>query len=711
MSEFDGVIKGFGKAGQFPGWATDKAMLSVEKAVSRQDKHFMNISKLLIQIARGDKITQGQYKSMMDELRGMRREDEKARKQNKQQNEDNQKDDSKFQKENIFTLKFLGDIMKKQLDAQKEGIKSAEDLNKRVEELIKQGHSEASAMRLATAEDMGGKIDFIKGVGGKFAAGLTAVVGTIAAADSFIMENINERLDFSSEIRQSGLMVGLEDAEGTLSEFSYAVNKSGFLMGEAAAFADKYSEAIGSLGMLDSLKLVKDFAYGLDGSLNLMKEYAMTFGQTTVMTGEYLETLKNLGALNQMSESQLRQGMNNFMDAVSDTSKVLKISMEESAALIKETLDEDRTKVSLGMMAAKGVPMEQVQALSDAISSSTMFGAGSEMGKMLQTRLVAGDRAQFLATEEGRAMMDNPITAKLFETIDRLAVSYESTGDPDALKNAMSELDVSSILGNMSEVDRQLLMRGEGGVSGTLLSELMSMSDRFDQIGQEAPQVTEEDYQAAYSQDMRSRRLGLTLEQSISAGLTKANLGENLKDLNQGMNKLLTELQPKMDALAEAIGGKLVGAITGLQATITDFAGDILRESNSQSLIDADDGNTNDAIGYNPSESRMYDYFVNDAAGAALWDMKSGLLAQSGLGNKEAYFNDDSARMFVDSLKMQRDNMNLSDSDFKDVLTRLLKEANSNKMAVSANARDATNAQETQFLINRINELIKTLNG
>ena len=587
MSE-KSIIGGFGKEGKWPDWATEKTLRSIEKALGSNDKDFDNIVKLLAKIARGEQISQGHYKSIMDDMRRQRKASEERNRKEKErdrENEDNNRNDRDFQRRSISDFGVLKDYLKHQIGLKKEELVGTKRFNKRVEELLKEGVAQDKAESIASAEGAGNTLSLMKGMA---AQALGFVMGTAAvgsAANESIMGQLGDRFNFANEMRQSGLLAGLTEAQASLGSFSEAVGKAGMTLGEAAEFTTQYNEAAGDLGVVRALGLVNDMAYGMNGAVNMMQEFGMSFGQTATMTGEYLDTLKNLGVLDTMKNEEIRAGMDNFMTAVSDTSNVLKISMEESAKLIKESLTEERTQASLGMLAARGVDQGQIQALRDAISTSSVFGQNSQMGNLLTRRLVSGGRSQFLATQEGQSLLDNPATMRVLNEIERIAASFE-TGGAAGLRDAIEDMDVQGLLAGMSESERLLIERGEGGIAASVISELMQLSGRLDDIGKEMPGPAAGDYEMARYMDTE-RRMSLAVEKALSAAIAKTDFAESMRKRNDAMFEAIDKSSAALENIATRLADDVIGTLNVTVEKLATAAGLMADFANSATTATA----------------------------------------------------------------------------------------------------------------------------
>ena len=89
------------------------------------------------------------------------------------------------------------------------------------------------------------------------------VIGFIIASEginAFMDQGLADRFDLANEIRQSGLMAGFDAATAGLDNMSKMINQTGFTFGDAAAFVDKFSFAVGQVGVEKALKFANAMA-------------------------------------------------------------------------------------------------------------------------------------------------------------------------------------------------------------------------------------------------------------------------------------------------------------------------------------------------------------------------------------------------------------------------------------------------------------------
>jgi hypothetical protein len=141
-----------------------------------------------------------------------------------------------------------------------------------------------------------------------------------------------------------------------------------------------------------------------------------------------------------MSDKDMRSGMNDFMSNVEMTSNVLKISMEEAAALMKKAVAP--TDVALLAM----LPEEQRKAIEAGFQS--VNAQGNPMSETLAKRLAAGSRGAFLQTAEYQEMAQTAPGREVLNFVEQMANTLETGSNEDfqsALAQGFPELATSLI--------------------------------------------------------------------------------------------------------------------------------------------------------------------------------------------------------------------------------------------------------------------------
>jgi len=196
----------------------------------------------------------------------------------------------------------------------------------------------------------------------------------------------------------------------------------------------------------------------------------MEFGQVAHISGEYIDSLRIAGQLRGRDEQQLRQGMDSFMSNVQATSNVLKISMEEAASLLKNSLDEEQ----------RGMLLTLPEEMRRSLQAGMEFAGGlkNPLGDLIATRLGAGQN-QFLQTQQYQDMSGSMAGIELIRFAESAASILETQGD-DAFQSFMANQS-SDFISGLIDMFSSGQNRGVAFTDGTmaLLAQLAEMQQNI----------------------------------------------------------------------------------------------------------------------------------------------------------------------------------------------------------------------------------------
>ena len=252
----------------------------------------------------------------------------------------------------------------------------------------------------------------------KMAAALSAGLGMIAAVEEATKTGFEQRFDFAEELRTSGLLGGIGSVTDGFISIAKTVSDTGFTFGMAAEFTKDFAKTVGVLGVKSTLDFVNSMARGPGG---LMEEFAIEFGQVAGIAGEYLDTLRIAGQLQGRSDRELREGMDSFMSNVQATSNVLKISMEDAASLLKNSLG----------FAEKGMLLTLDRATQDSVRNAMqmMGGVDNPLTDLLAARLGAGSDQMFQLTSQFQDTSQTPLGMEMIKFVNEAAAQLQTGGD------------------------------------------------------------------------------------------------------------------------------------------------------------------------------------------------------------------------------------------------------------------------------------------
>jgi len=516
----DIFINGLGPG--VPEWsneATQKQVLNaLNSGLSQNTAANRQILSMLKRIANGEKVQQGQLRGALKELS----KQTKVTSQNARANQQASRNESK----QLSIFGQLARLSTQQLQMQRQQL----DVAKRTQELQKEGFSGGFAKMQAELEKKQEDVSFVADMFKKAATVFTGTVTAIAALNNFVETGARERFSFAQELRQSGLTAGLDSASSSLTALSKATNFHNFTLGEAAEFTRNFSQAVGVRGVEASLEFANNLASESGG--DFMQRFGLQFGEVTDLAGTYLESLRNIGALDKISRADMDRGMENFMSTVVSTSNIMKINLQESAELIKNTLQRDDVSSLLATLP------DAVRQNAEAVVGMA-GGMNSSLGEALAMRLAAGSNQGFVQTEQFAALMSDPITAGLLPIVEQLATATE-TGGTGAFQQTLANLgpQLESIVAG---ANRSLLLTGTGDSQRTIADVMRLLQTLGDADAGRAPLAA----------DDRTVLAGMEIERQqarVAEGLTTALLGtmdlsDSLGALNESNIKLIEALE------------------------------------------------------------------------------------------------------------------------------------------------------------------------
>ena len=438
MAEGNVYIEGIDPS--IPGWATETTMAQIRTILAGMTSNQNATNKALDKIYTGEGGDAAKaYKILHDTLGEVRTQGQKASKEAGNDRTDRAKLASQNNKVAGYFEKLI-----KQSEISNEIAKSAAERDR-------DAYIKKTTTGTDVTEEMAGKKFDEEQVSKTFseasaALGKTAVgiLATSQMINSFMGQQTEDRFNMAQEIRQSGLMAGFSNVEAGLSSMSAMINDNNFTLGEAAEFTKRFSRSVGMVGVEASLKFANSLTKSTDsGGLDLMGRFGLEFGEVTSMAGEYLDSLRNMGVLDRMSQQQLRDGMDDFMSGVSSTANVLKINLEDAAKMISQTLQRDDVTSRLVTMAP-----DRADAIRETIGSAGMLEG--TLGQAVIERMAAGSQGAFVREQSFQQLSGTGIGKELLPIVERLALAGEQ--GPEAFQTAIADLspDIESIIASAS---------------------------------------------------------------------------------------------------------------------------------------------------------------------------------------------------------------------------------------------------------------------
>lgn len=410
-----------------------------------------------------------------------------------------------------------------------------------------------------------------------------------------------DRFNMAQEIRQSGLMAGFDSVTASLSEMSSMITENNFTLGEAAEFTKRFSRSVGIVGVESSLKFANSLTKSQDsGGLDLMGRFGLEFGEVTSLAGEYLDSLRNMGVLDRMSQQQLRDGMDDFMSGVSSTANVLKINLEDAAKMISQTLQRDDVTSRLVTM-----DPDRAANIRETIGSAGMMEG--VLGQAVIERMAAGSQGAFVREQTFQQLSGTGLGKELLPIVERLALAGEQ--GPEAFQTAIADLspDIQGIIASASQEGNRAVLQTDQFLQ-SMVADLSRLRATVEDADKGPVEPSQED--KAVLQGIENRRQAIIgLEDVFNKQV------EGFTDILGKMNtanaasieefrRLGTELSPFATAITTISGEidvastKLVTSITGVGTDLVAWGANLLgiRDENADAELEADAKTTKDTI-------------------------------------------------------------------------------------------------------------------
>ena len=396
-----------GISGSIAQWSTEATASKIAGTLKQISTQNASIIQLLNAVKGGGSLSSKELKKVGDELRQNGVKVTRGQKQEQAQNTQTQGVLSRHLK-GIQSMVMGQDRLSDQI------IKNAREERKeavQLKQLMQAGLSKEEATATLEGEKQERGYE-------KMAAALSAGLGMIAAVEEATKTGFEQRFDFAEELRTSGLLGGIGSVTDGFISIAKTVSDTGFTFGMAAEFTKDFAKTVGVLGVKSTLDFVNSMARGPGG---LMEEFAIEFGQVAGIAGEYLDTLRIAGQLQGRSDRELRDGMDSFMSNVQATSNVLKISMEDAASLLKNSLG----------FAEKGMLLTLDRATQDSVRNAMqmMGGVDNPLTDLLAARLGAGSDQMFQLTSQFQDTSQTPLGMEMIKFVNEAAAQLQTGGD------------------------------------------------------------------------------------------------------------------------------------------------------------------------------------------------------------------------------------------------------------------------------------------
>jgi nicotinamide mononucleotide adenylyltransferase len=384
--------------------------------------------------------------------------------------------------------------------------------------------------------DLFGNLSGLLGKGGSIKAGADMAVGTLTSLYSasqvpfeMMMQQVKDRFEITTELRQSGL---LEDLGASFVDTTKAFSDNTMTIVEATQFVREFSKAVGVTGTTAALEFVNKTAYATD----IMDRYGVNFSQVAKISGTYLDTLERTGMLEQISTTERDRGMKSFMSAVEGVSMVLKTSLEESAKMIRDYLGRDDITAML---------MTNSMQLSQEVINE--IGAMAKMGPLGEIiSKGAIDPNRFMLTPEFQAL-NNPALSGVRSIAEQMMMELRAGRGTDELVARYTK-QMADIVANDPLVG-QLVASNDAEVSSIVagLSKMaQTAQDAINNIN--VPEVD----QAERRRQDAERRKSVTFENLLATSLKSLESSERLWEILNDQTEIINRQIGVVNRMAES---------------------------------------------------------------------------------------------------------------------------------------------------------------
>ena len=596
MAEGNVYIEGIDPS--IPQWSTEATLQQIKNILSKENALTSNVSKQIDNLAKGDANTLNVLRQTMGEQAKNNKATEELKDAVVKGNVQEQASINK--QTGIFSSikSYLQDSLRNDdLQLRRQELQNQKLIETLTKQNMQLGMSDVEAKNQAKL-DAAIKHADARGADGGLVQGFgdaLAKLGSIGVAaegiNAFVQQGFEDRFNLANEIRQSGLMAGFDTVQAGMLNMADMINKTGFTFGQAAEFTQKFAFAVGQRGVQASLEFADSMARPAteyEAGADMMRRFGMDFAQVANMSGVYLESLQNANMLGKLTDQQMRDGMDNFMEGVQATSNVLKVSLEEAAQMISQRLQRDDVNALLALMD----PEERAQAQMGIAQIG--LSQDSVIGEAILKRISAGDSGSFLREDVFQDLMSTGIGSELVPMVDQIGSLIESGASAEQIQDAMASLgpEFERIIGGATEADKAIIQQNPQ--LAKIVSEMARMADNITDankgdIAETSTEKTLGDADTAVVNSMEiMREATVTIEGLMNTQMKAFQVvQEKLNVANDNaidsMEKLGTEAAG-MAAMAVLAAGEIQVAARQIGTAFTDITGYFTKFANEAIL-------------------------------------------------------------------------------------------------------------------------------
>ena len=410
----DVYISGLGPG--VPQWSNEATQRQVLNALNSGFSSNIDINRQIMQALSGlSRNEDGASNKLSNLINGLKKNEDAIKKGNST----NESNVAANKKQNGF-LASLGNILSDTNRTTKKQL----DITKRIAEYEKQGLTNSEANLRANMDSAKMSKDTLLDDVKDVVSEVLAAAAVLSTTNVKTISGATDRSNMAQEMRQSGILAGMDAAGAGLIGLSKTISRSNFTFGEATELTRKFSKAVGVRGVQASMEFANTLAKSGEGNGDMMQRFGMEFSEVAEIAGTYMESVRSIGQLDKLSDNQMRLGMDNFMDTVVSTSNVLKINLQDAANMIAETLKQDQFASQLALMEPE--MRKSVEAMVGRFG-----GEGTVLGSGIATAMAAGSTQDFLQTDVAQQLQGDILGQKLLPLITQMAETARTQG-PEA---------------------------------------------------------------------------------------------------------------------------------------------------------------------------------------------------------------------------------------------------------------------------------------
>ena len=580
MAEGDVIIEGLGPG--VPQWSTEKTLAEIKAILAKENMLTSDVSKRIDNVAKGNAETVKVLRETVANERANQKATQKLTELTKSQIQEEKTSRGIFG--NIY--KGIQDLVRQE--------KLSDELqakrNKILEDKLTQSYEKLGVdpqnARIKAKFEMVSKGTQDTGTfGDPFQKTIKGLMGLTVAAegfDAFLGQAFEDRFNLTNQIRQTGLFAGLDTASSGLVQFSQKIRDNNFTLGQAAEFTKQFSRAVGITGVEAALEFVNSMAYDRtleDGktALGMMKRFGMDFRQVTLVSGEFLDSLKSANLLGKLNERQMRQGMEDFMEGVTATSNVLKISLEDSAKMIADRLNRDDISAFLALM-----DPEKRKTATTALANVGLED-GSALGEAIMKRIAMGSQG-FLVSDQRAELMQTGQGAQLVNLIEQVGMVADRGGDVQGAMVEFMKGASQMVEAQQGSASAGLLIKDNVGNLMKIIPEIQRYTQTIADIDKGITAPGEQDLAQVAKDDLQRKSVvaveGLVNTQMEAFGSNLQNFNVQTERMQENIQKIGDDLAPAAAAVTRG-AGLISEGTRALANSILDGAGLITSVINS----------------------------------------------------------------------------------------------------------------------------------